>query len=75
MTISIYQVENRFLLIDHNKKYIYRQTLAETIDNYFTQGKQGKLLAECRYPLSTNAILLYSYTLSAFQDKFPEYFI
>lgn len=76
MTISIFQCPDKFILIDHNNKYLQRPTLEKTIEHYFTQGGQGKFLSKwyvsCMPP---DAILIHSFTLESFQDHYPEYFL
>lgn len=76
MTISIYQCPDKFMLIDHNNKYIQRPTLEKTIEHYFTQGGQGKFLSKwyvsCMPP---DATLIHSFTSESFQNHYPEYFL
>lgn len=76
MTVSIYQCPDKFMLIDHNNKYIQRPTLEETIEHYFTQGGQGKFLSKWYVScMPSNATLIHSFTPESFQDHYPEYFI
>ena len=75
MTISIYQYPDKFMLIDHNNKYIQRPTLEETIEHYFTKGGQGNRLDTWGASLHPDAILLNSFTPESFQDHYPEYFL
>ena len=76
MTISIYQLLDKFMLIDQNNKFIQRPTLEETIEHYFTQGSQGKFLSKWYVSyMPPNTTLIHSFTPESFQDQYPEYFL